>query len=96
MDDKDAPGSGYPNEGKCATAACAFDLPIQPPYIDMRSEEEIDCALCEQNCGMAGAMVLPGPLLPMTAQEAAEWILWYGAGQGLCDILCESRCNKCE
>ena len=75
----------------CMTADCAKHY--TPP--DNRTQDDIDCGQCKLVCGMA-TLFSPGPFVPLSWKELAEWTGWNAAGAGLCTLVCGDECKPCE
>ena len=82
------PGKGFDwNAGENSAGLSDY----APP--DMRTIEEIDCAMCELNCAMV-SLFLPGPMIPVSKKELAEFAGWGAAGWGMCHLACKDKSNE--
>jgi RHS repeat-associated protein len=86
-------GKDNQNEpARCVTAECAAGLP--PAKFDMRSIEEIDCSQCLFTCNLA-SLGFPSPL-PTTVMKTIFFIEIGATTTGLCGLVCQEKCSKCN
>jgi len=89
------------NDKQCATVECAMYGGTEPEnasrapvdiYMDMRTNEEIECASCKFACGLY-TLAAPGPLVPLSARELAQFGATITLGQLFCNLVCSDKCS---
>jgi len=81
----DGGGSGYPNEGRCATAECAAGLPPNPPSATPEQS-------CKFKCNMLLGLIC-GPVAGAAAETGPGIAAAYLACRDAVYVPCAKACN---